>query len=180
MLLGLSSGALDQRFAAQRDSLWCWAASLQMIFHHYGVRLPQERIVKEVFGSTPWGTAPNKPADFLHISKVLNRGGVDSVGRRFHVKSMLMPGAPNTETLAEELSAQRPVLLSYQSRPRMNHAVVITAMELSAQQNGLVFKRMVVRDPNPKAQNRALKGRREVRPSTLLSKAAAHWIIRVW
>ena len=179
MLLGLSSSSLDQHYAAQQDSLWCWAASLQMIFRHYGIRLSQERIVSEVFGTTPWGSAPNKAADFLHITRCLNRGGVDQNGRRYHVRSHLLAGAPDTAVLAEELAAKRPVLLSYQSRPNMNHAVVISGMELSASPQGLLFQRMMVRDPNPQARNRARKGRRVVRPSTLLSKAAAHWIIRV-
>ena len=179
MLLGLASNALDQRFAAQRDSLWCWAASLQMIFHHYGVELSQERIVHDVFGTTPYGTIPNKPADFLHITSCLNKRGVDSNGRLYRVQSILVPGAPSAAQLAEELAAQRPVLLSYNSRPRMNHAVVITGMELVNQPNGLLWKRLIVRDPSPKPQNRALKGRHEYRPSTLISKAAAHWIIRV-
>ncbi len=179
MLLGLASTALDQRFAAQKDSMWCWAASLQMIFWHYGIDLRQEDLVQRLFGVTPYGTLPNKPADFMHITKCLNHRGTDRRGRRYTVQSMLMPGAPTAAQLAEEMSAQRPVLLSYQSRPRMNHAVVISAMELVNQPGGLLWKRIIVRDPAPQARNRNVKGRREYRPSTLLNKAAAYWLIRV-
>ncbi len=179
MYIGIDSSILNKRFAVQRDSMWCWAAAVQMIFHHYGLDVPQEVIVRRTFGLTKHGTLPNKPGDFIDILKSLNTWGLDRRGKHYRVHAEIYPGAPSAQTIIEELAHQRPILFSYRSRPRMNHAVVITGAELITRGNGVVLKNLVVRDPSPYPKNIALNGRREYRPSTFLAKGSAYWLIRV-
>jgi hypothetical protein len=38
----------QEAFEHQYQSQWCWAASISMVFAHYGHRVSQERIVREV------------------------------------------------------------------------------------------------------------------------------------
>ncbi|MBL7997097.1 MAG: hypothetical protein JNL32_00525 [Candidatus Kapabacteria bacterium] len=179
MFIGINSDLLNKRFSPQRNSMWCWAASLNMIFRHYGLALPQELIVKRTFGTDRYGFLPNKPGDLMHITSHLNNWGLDRRGKHYTVKSVLMPGAPPLDVIVEELMNQRPVLLSYQSRPRMNHAVVITGAELIPQGNSLVMTTLVVRDPSPYPNNIKVQGRRTYKPAQLLNKATAYWLIRV-
>lgn len=179
MFIGIRSDIMNKRFSSQRNSMWCWAASLQMIFRNYGLHVPQETIVKRTFGLDRHGMLPNKPGDFMHIMSNLNNWGIDRSGKHYVVKAELYPGAPPPDVIVEELINQRPILFSFQSRPNMNHAVVITGAELVRQGNSLVLKTLVVRDPSPYPNNLKVNGRREHRPSTLFNKATAFWLVRV-
>src|SRR5438105_15574180 len=124
MYIGITSDILDHHFAAQRQGMWCWAACIQMIFRLHGVEIPQEQSVHRSHGFEPWGGIPNKPGDFMQMTENLNHTGIDYRGTHYTVMSALYPGPPPPEVLLRELSENHPVLLSYQSRPNMNHAVV--------------------------------------------------------
>jgi len=95
------------------------------------------------------------------------------------VQAMLMPGAPSPEIVLREMQARRPILLSYQSRPRMNHAVVCTAVQVAIQQGIPVITSFVVRDPWPSQKNMKVHGRIEYPARDFAQKTVAHWIIRV-
>lgn len=179
MFIGIRSDIMNKRFASQRNTMWCWAAALQMIFRQHGLALPQELIVKRTFGTDDYGFLPNKPGDFTHIMQHLNNWGIDRRGKHYKVNAALYPGAPPPDIIVEELMNQRPILFSYQSRPRMNHAVVITGAELVAEGNSLLMKTLVVRDPSPYPKNLKVNGRREYKPSALFQKATAFWLVRV-
>lgn len=179
MFIGIQSDIMNKRFSTQRNSMWCWAAALQMVFRNYGLAVTQEMIVKRTFGIDKWGMLPNKPGDFMHITQHLNNWGFDRRGKHYLIKSALIPGAPPLDVIAEELINKRPILLSYQSRPQMNHAVVITGAELVPEGTSLRMKTLIVRDPSPYPKNLKLNGRREYKPKDILTKAAAYWLIRV-
>jgi hypothetical protein len=181
MLIGLPSESLDPCFAAQRREMWCWAASLQMVFEYYGIGVSQEMLVHRSFGLTPYGTLPNKPGSFMDITAHLNTLNIDYHGRRYHVWAHLQPGIPDMNTLISELSARRPILISYQSRPRMNHAVICTAAEIKPHPftGQPTITRLIVRDPAPTPRNRARKGRIEHMAQDFLPRIQAWWIIRI-
>lgn len=177
--IGIQSDILDNNFAMQRNSMWCWAASIQMVLRYYGVAISQEAIVLQSFGKDPWGNIANKPAGFDVMTRHLNKWGIDVKGGHYEVRAALYPGAPPPSLLLRELSAQRPVLISYQSRPRMNHAVVCTAAKITMEHGVPTIKSIVVRDPAPYKKNIEKRGRIEHRALTLAQKTAAYWIIRV-
>lgn len=177
--IGIRSDILDNNFAMQRNSMWCWAASIQMVLRYYGVTISQEAIVKQSFGVDEWGNPANKPAGFDIMTKHLNKWGVDVHGQHFEIRAMLSPGAPSPSVLLRELSSHRPILISYNSRPRMNHAVVCTAAKITEENGRQVIKSIVVRDPAPYKKNIEHHGRIEHRALTLAQKTAAYWLIRV-
>lgn len=177
--IGIRSDILNNNFAVQRNSMWCWAAAIQMILRYYGVNISQEDIVKQSFGVDEWGNIKNKPAGFDIMTQHLNKFGIDVKGKHYVVQSLLHPGAPEPTLLLRELSANRPILLSYQSRPRMNHAVVCTAAKIVLENNETKIKNIIVRDPAPYKRNIERQGRIEHRALTLMQKTVAHWLIRV-
>ena len=179
MYIGLKSQYLNNRWTTQRQPMWCWAASIQMIFQAYGVDVSQEMIVRRTFGRDRWGNLPNKPGGLDVMTANLNYEGVDRKGRRYRVVSALMPGAPSSETLIRELSNGRPILFSYKSRPNMNHAVVCTAVKVVPGSTPPQIESIVVRDPWPSEKHIRNKGRLEYNAWPLVQKATAHWIIRV-
>ncbi len=179
MYIGISSDLLDKQWAAQRNSMWCWAASIRMILRYYGVIISQEEIVRRSFGVDQFQRLPNKPAGFDLMTNNLNNWGIDQNGKRFVVMASLFPGAPPPDLLLKELQAQRPILISYQSRPRMNHAVVISAVKVGVVNGRSVISTIVVRDPGFSPKNIQRNGRIEHRASTIANKTAGYWLVRV-
>lgn len=179
MYIGLASEALDAHFAHQRSGMWCWAACLEMIFEMHGVGVSQEMVVDRHFGSPPGGLPPNKPGGFDQMHATLNHFGIDYNGRHYQVISALHPGAPSPETIARELESHRPILLSYRSRPTMNHAVLLTGAEVVDEGGLRLIRSLIVRDPWPKRENIERRGRIEHGARDLVSKTVAHWIVRI-
>jgi hypothetical protein len=159
--------------------MWCWAACIEMLFQMHGVGVSQEMIVDRQFGSMPGGMPPNKPGDMQHMHESLNHFGIDYRGRRYTAMSALYPGAPSPEIIIRELRNRRPLLLSYNSRPNMNHAVLLTGAEVVPEGNVQRLKTFIVRDPWPQAENIRRRGRREHPARELVSKTAAHWLVRI-
>ena len=179
MYVGLKTEQMNNRWTTQQQPMWCWAASIQIMLQTFGVDVSQQMIVHRTFGSDHWGNLPNKPGGLDVMTANLNYQGIDRKGRRFRVASMLMPGAPSSETLIRELSNGRPILFSYKSRPNMNHAVVCTAVKIVQGSNPRQIESIVVRDPWPSEKHIRRKGRLEYNAWPLVQKATAHWITRV-
>ena len=179
MYIGISSDILNRQYATQRQGMWCWAASIQTVLRYYGIAISQDAIVRRSFGIDKFGQIPNKPAGFDVMTARLNDWGIDYHGKRYIIQAQILPGAPSPDVLLREMTARRPILLSYQSRPRMNHAVVCTAVQLDTSTQIPTLKSIVVRDPWPSKKNMIVHGRLEHPARTLAQKTAAHWIIRV-
>lgn len=180
MIIGVPSEALDAHFAQQRNGMWCWAACIEMLFEMHGVGVSQEMIVDRHFGSPPGGLPPNQPGGMDHMHASLNHFGIDYNGRHYQVISALHPGAPSPQAIVAELESRRPMLLSYQSRPTMNHAVLLTGAEVVDEHGGLRrIRTLIVRDPWPKQENIRRRGRVEHGARELIGKTTAHWIVRI-
>lgn len=177
--IGIPSERFNYCAASQRSSNWCWAASLQMIFNYYGVNISQEQIVYRSYGIDPQGNLPNWAGSFEVITANLNNWNIDNFGRRYSVSANLNWGAPSPVYLIQELAAQRPVLVGYQSGPNTGHAVVITACSFTQTNFGPIINSIVVRDPFPTPQNIASSGRVEYPGANLANLIQAHWYIRV-
>ncbi len=177
--VGIPSDDFNYYASSQRNSNWCWAASIQMVFNYYGINISQEQIVARSYGTDPSGSLPNWTGSFEVISANLNNWNVDNSGRQYQVTSYLNWGAPTPSYLVDELTNQRPVLIGYASGPNSGHAVVITALSYYPSPYGPQIQSIVVRDPWPSEQNTANRGRLEYPGATLANMIQAHWYVRV-
>lgn len=177
--VGIPREQFNYLSSSQRNSQWCWAASLQMIFNFYGVRITQEQIVARTYGTDPSGQLPNWSGSFQAITANLNNWNVDDSGTPYFVQASVNMGAPTPAYLLQELSDQHPVLIGYQSGPSSGHAVVITACSYTQSTYGPIIQSIVVRDPWPSQQNSDNLGRVEYTGVNLANVIQAHWYIRV-
>lgn len=177
--VGISRDKFNYFSSSQRNSNWCWAASLQMVFNYYGVSITQEQIVARSYGTDQTGSLPNWAGSFPVITANLNNWNADNKGREYVVAASLNWGAPTPAYLIQELTAQHPVLIGYQSGPGTGHAVVITACSYIQTANGPIVESIIVRDPWPSKEIIATKGRIEYTGINLANLIQAHWYIRV-
>ncbi len=177
--VGIPSEKFNFFVSSQRNSNWCWAASLQMIFNYYNVNITQEQIVQRSYGTDPNGELPNWTGNFEVITSNLNNWNVDNNGRQYAVSAMVNMGAPTPAYLIQELEAQHPVLIGYKSGPNSGHAVVITACSYIPTEYGPYIQSIVVRDPWPSEENKITNGRVEYPGVNLASVIQAHWYIRI-
>jgi hypothetical protein len=177
--VGIPRERFNYYASSQRNSNWCWAASMQMIFNYYGVNITQEQIVARSYGTDPRGNLPNWTGNFQVITANLNNWSFDNNGRAYAVQASLNLGAPTPAYLIQELSAQHPVLIGYQSSPNSGHAVIITACSYINSMYGPIIQSIVVRDPWPSPENTANNGRIEYPGINLANLIQAHWYISV-
>lgn len=177
--VGIASDNFNYFASSQRNSNWCWAASLQMIFNYYGVDITQEQIVERSYGADPYGNLPNWTGSFQVITANLNNWNMDNLGRQYMVAASLNWGAPTPAYLIQELSQQRPVLIGYKSGPSSGHAVVITACSYIQTPSGPYIQSIIVRDPWPSPQNVSTNGRNEYPAVNLANLIQSHWYIRI-
>lgn len=138
-LMHISAVASDQK-----QSQWCWAACISMVFAYYGHPVSQQRIVNET-----WGAIYNLPAQPADILINLNREWTDDNGKDFTVWSG--PGSTNPQDAAQDLAKDMPLIIGTQG-----HAVVLTALTYSTRSYGVDVDAATVRDPWPGKGKRIL------------------------
>lgn len=177
--VGIPSAQMNFVAAAQNNSQWCWAASIQMVLNYYGVNISQEQIVARTYGMDPYGNLPNWAGSFQAVTSNLNNWNDDNFGRQYSVRASLNWGAPTPAILLQELSQGRPVIVGYKSGPNSGHAVVITAASYTQSPNGPIIQSVIARDPWPSPQNIQTSGRVEYPGAQFASLMQAYWYIRV-
>lgn len=132
---------IDSRVAlmiakVQRNTQWCWAACIEMVFFYYGLSVPQEWIVQQT-----WGGLVNNPGTPEQIVSNLNRTWMDAIGRSFYVSGDTY--SANHVTASQDLSNNKPLIIG-----TMGHAMVLTSVQYITNQygNGYVTE-AIVRDP---------------------------------
>ncbi|MBS1718002.1 MAG: hypothetical protein JSS72_09760 [Armatimonadetes bacterium] len=126
----------EQSFQRQRQSEWCWAASLSNIFRFYGHPITQERIVTTVFG---W-PARNQPAGTLALlSAQVNRDWVDDNGLRFtaHLDRAYdfengRRDLQSNQYILDQLHAGKPLLYC-----NLTHCMVLYALDYDSFGHGI-------------------------------------------
>lgn len=132
--------------ACQTESQWCWAASVEMAFAHYGYSVSQARIVEETYGFV--GNIPAVTG--YAISKNLQRDWKDDSGQEFSVEieglydfDARLFGITDSQIVAA-LDDERPLILGTQS-----HAVLFTAVQYVPTPVGPKIVDLRVADPYP-------------------------------
>jgi hypothetical protein len=150
----------EAAFDTQYQSQWCWAASISMVFAHYGHPVSQARIVSDVYGSPV-----NMPAQAgIVIAQQLNRAWVDDNGATF---TATLTGAYDfdagvaaltNQQIVGELAAERPLVLGNKT-----HAVVLTAVQYFETPQGPNIVSGGVFDPWPGVGARSLSSAELIR-----------------
>ena len=177
--VGIPRQGMEYVASDQRNSQWCWAASIQMVLNYYGVSISQEQIVARTYGVDPAGRLPNWGGNFQNITANLNNWNIDNAGRPYVVSARLGRGAPTPAVLLQELSNRRPVIVAYATGPNSGHAVVVTGASYTPTPGGPIIHSLIVRDPMPSPQNVRNRGRVEHPGSVLASRMQHYWYIRV-
>jgi hypothetical protein len=137
-IVGLPSFAATIFAKRQEFSQWCWAASISMVFGHYGLDVNQSQIVAE-----GWGEVVNMPGSPAQIVTALNRQWADTKGRIWAVRGTTHDANPFTA--ADDLANNRPLIIG-----TMGHAMVLTAITYDTFPDGsAVVQSATVRDPWP-------------------------------
>jgi hypothetical protein len=171
--IGIPRDEFEFYAASQRNSQWCWAASIQMVLNYYGISIEQEQIVARTYGTDPYGRLPNWGGSFEDITSNLNNWSIDNNGDPYIVKASVLAGAPTPVHLLDELEKKHPVIIAYASSPASGHAVVITAASYTPSPYGPIIQSLIVRDPLQTG------GRAEYPGASLAQYIQSHWYIRV-
>ena len=177
--VGIPSHQMNYFAAAQENSQWCWAASIQMVLNYYDVNINQQQIVARTYGVDPFGNLPNWPGSFQAIHQNLNNWNVDNNGDNYVVSAQIGVGAPSPSILLSELNQGHPVIIGYNSGSGGGHAVIITAVSYTQTMNGPIIQSIVVRDPWPSQMNILNSGRLEYPGVLLANNIQAYWYVRV-
>jgi ABC-type bacteriocin/lantibiotic exporter with double-glycine peptidase domain len=136
---------MNDVYAIQEHSKWCWAACIEMVFTYWGHPIDQEEIVQRT-----WGRIVDMPAQPYQIIAALNRSWIDRDGNRFRSSGDVF--SATGATAAQDLARDMPLIVG-----SFGHAMVLTAIAYNRAPNsqGQVTGAMV-RDPWP------WNGRREL------------------
>ncbi|MGE8063577.1 papain-like cysteine protease family protein [Pseudomonas sp. NPDC089569] len=162
--VGISMNRLQQTYANQYMSQWCWAASIQMIFAYYGYNVSQPDIVLQAYG-----TINNLPAlSGAVISQALTRRWIDQNGRQFDVRLLAAYDADagvyaiNNQLILQSLAQERPLVFG-----NLSHAMVLTAAAFQNTPMGPQIFNLGFMDPWPGNGIRGLIDPLELRPMHL-------------
>lgn len=165
---------LSSRFASvravQRTLVWCWAATLEMIFRWHGRSISQESIVVQTFG-----TAAVVQANPIVLINAINRTYRDDSGAAFQVRARVwgpdyQMAQIDNGTLINSLSRDRPLVVC-----NMSHMMVLIGMNYLRYPNGMVEVRQAwVADPMLIGQvtNDLAPGFRYLQPAEMIPMTA--------
>jgi hypothetical protein len=117
----------------QEGFLLCWAASIQMIFAHYGHEVPQRVIVERIKG-----VAVDQSGWPIEMARALSIGWVDTEGNPFRASCRIYDALSGiqqftNDDIIRELSAGRPLVYSNNNA---SHAMVLIGVNWIVYQNG--------------------------------------------
>jgi hypothetical protein len=179
LAVGIPTQTFNFVASTQRNTNWCWAASIQMTLNYYGVAITQEEIVARTYGTDPYGNLPDFTASVQSVTANLNMSSVDDRGRPYTVSASVASGAPPPAQLLQELSAGRPVVVAYANSSTPGHAVIVTGATYVQTTQGPIVQSIIVRDPWPSEENLARGGRVEYSADQFAANMQAYWFVRV-
>ena len=128
--------------AVQQTLVWCWAATLEMIFRWHGHPISQQSIVSQTFGA-PVVTTANP----LVLINAVNRAYRDDAGRPFQVSARVWGpdyglAQIDNRTLVDSLSRERPLVVC-----NMSHMMALVGINFVQGSMGLQVRQAWVADP---------------------------------
>lgn len=128
---GLPAAAVSAIFQPQQASNWCWAASITMLLRSHGVVVPQEQVVRTVFGRLE-----NERASASAMVDLLDRTWSDAAGNQGVASTQPLPpwrrdlGLAAPEVL-DDLARDKPLLLGVQQ-----HAMLLVQVTYERRTDG--------------------------------------------
>jgi hypothetical protein len=157
----------DVQTARQRCKDWCWAACIETIFSLHGYKVPQEDVVKKVFGNEDC-LAANLPEIIEGIGGVWSNKGFSAAAYELpdtllsqHTKKpapsyIKFLNAGDREVIAE-LNQGNPLIVGTRGQGALGHAMVLSAIKYERYMGyPLWLTEFTVRDPWPGSPNRRL------------------------
>jgi hypothetical protein len=135
--------AAPSQAGRQRQTNWCWAATVQMVLNYHGLYVKQEEIVQRIYG-----VLIDRPASPAQILAALSGWAPDARGRYSSIQAS--PYTISASQIVRDLSNRWPLIVGLKTSKGGGHAVVLTAVYYSIDKsNNPVFQRVVIRDPWP-------------------------------
>lgn len=138
----VSVGKFHQYEAQQHTREWCWAACIQMVLRSHGVAWTQADIVSSVKGSDVVKAGTDAEMRNFH-----NSMGQNLNGRRWKAACEWGSGSPPPEKILEEISAGRPMIITYNTGPTSGHAVVLFGAEFTERNGRKSLKNVFLFEP---------------------------------
>jgi hypothetical protein len=134
--------SVEFKSAQQEDSLWCWAASIEMVLDYHGLTVPQESVVERIYGSKI-----NRTGDPRQILTALSGLAPNKEGGASQIYAEGYTGL--YPYFVTDLINEYPLIIGL-NFGSYSHAVVLTAVAYSMNANGQpVPASVVIRDPWP-------------------------------
>ena len=124
--IGIPEEEFRPHYREQQTSMWCWAASAEMVLSYQGIALQQGAIVERIRGAQL--NAGASPREMIQST---NGVFTTKENRSAVVSGQYVVGNPDHTVLFTQLQHKRPVILTYQNGPTSGHAVVLTGIEVS-------------------------------------------------
>lgn len=174
--VGVDTSRFDKVYAKQANSMWCWAACLEMIMRHNGFNISQEEFAKHSCGVNWLGIPNNCPASFNVITNYLNSLFFDDTDE-YILSASLNFGMPDLLRVYKELILDNPVIVAYRNyNSSIAHAVLITGMEGYFLHNSIFVTKFIIRDPWPRLESYFTRGRIEKNNAREFTNSiSAHW-----
>jgi hypothetical protein len=135
--------AAPETAGLQRQSNWCWAATVQMVLNYRGVPVTQEQVVQRVFG----GAVPNVAGQPNQILAALSGWAFTSNGQPVILTSS--PVALDGSEIVRDLAGRWPIIVGV-NMGNSGHAFVLTAVTYGVDpSNQPIFQSVILRDPWP-------------------------------
>jgi hypothetical protein len=154
-MVGITRNDFLKHYRAQKESMWCWASSAEMVLSYEGILLPQEAIVRYLKGYIV-----NNPGSQIDMIKSTNCIVNDSLGNAIVISGQYVSGAPYPNVLFNQLKSKRPVILTFNANPFVGHAIVLTGIDYVVNpDNTLSVTKCYIFDPFSYIQSLDIVGR---------------------
>lgn len=179
--IGIPSNIMNQVYALQRKTLWCWSTCIEIVLKAYGIRADQSQIAKIVCPVDYFGFPINCAADQNEITKALRLSGFDIYGNKFKVIASLKKHPVNLSRLYVEIMNNKPVIVAYKSgKMQMGHAVIISGAECRVIGGEIIIEKLFIRDPDSAILNQINNGRKVITSvAEFIDSIYAHWYIDI-
>lgn len=143
--VGISKEEFYGHYRGQKEMLWCWASSAEMVLSYQGIELPQEMLVLKAKGAFV-----NQTGSYIDMLKITN-DIFEANGSKYVISGQYVIGAPLPTVLYNQLKQKKPVILTYQNN-LIGHAVVLTGIDATVTRSGVFINKLYVFDPFPYIQ----------------------------
>jgi hypothetical protein len=140
--VGIPNDEFESHYRAQKEPMWCWASSAEMVLSYEGVELEQEAIVTKVKG-----VPINQGGNPQEIDRAVNGVFRDTNDDQVVVSGQFVTGAPSTTVVYNQLKRKHPIILTYQPNAYSGHAVVLTGIDAEVTDTGVTIQHIYIFDP---------------------------------